>query len=104
MLIFSCNVIKVSLLYVHAKSAGWKIWPRPKTIILKIKKGFKMIQLTMLVSLLLCLLEESCEVLETCSSPGVSTGVSSCTSPVSSCRKEKGSQTSPDRRDCRSSL
>ena len=27
----------VSLLYVHARRTGWKIRPRPKTVILKIK-------------------------------------------------------------------
>ena len=34
---FFCNVIMVSILYVHAKKTGWKIRPRPKTVILKIK-------------------------------------------------------------------
>ena len=27
----------VSLLYVHAKRIGWKIKPRPETVILKMK-------------------------------------------------------------------
>ena len=27
----------VSILYVHAKRTGWKIRPRPKTVIVKIK-------------------------------------------------------------------
>ena len=34
---FFCNVIMVSLFYVHAKRIGWKIRPRPKPVILKIK-------------------------------------------------------------------
>ena len=37
MLIFICNVIMVSILYAHAKRTGWKIRPRPKTVIPKIK-------------------------------------------------------------------
>ena len=40
---FFCNVIMVSLLYVHAKKNGWKIRPWPKTVILKIKNDSKMI-------------------------------------------------------------
>ena len=45
MLIFFCNVIMVSSLYVHGKRTGWKIRPWPKTVILKIK----MIQMKSLV-------------------------------------------------------
>ena len=34
---FLYNVMMVSLLFVHAKRIGWKIRPRPKIVILKIK-------------------------------------------------------------------
>ena len=37
MSIFFCNIIMVPLLCVHAKGTGWKIRPRPKTGIIKIK-------------------------------------------------------------------
>ena len=41
MSIFFCNVITVSILYVHAKRTSWKIRPRPKTVVLKIKLNSK---------------------------------------------------------------
>ena len=49
MLIFFCNVIMVSLLYVHAKRTGWKIRPWPETVILKIK----------MIQMILCCLEQT---------------------------------------------
>ena len=39
--VFFCNVIMVSILYVHAKRTGWNIRPRPKTDMLKIKFNSK---------------------------------------------------------------
>ena len=44
MSILFSNVIMVSLLYVHAKRAGWKVRSRHKAAILKLKKKKKKIQ------------------------------------------------------------
>ena len=50
MSIFFCNVIMVSLLYVHAKRTGWKIRPRPETVIFKIKM-IRMIQIPLMATI-----------------------------------------------------
>ena len=46
MSIFFCNIILVSLLYVHVKRTGGKIRPRPKTVILKMKTIQKIQRIT----------------------------------------------------------